>query len=249
MRQCPILMYHWFRPGERPSRSRSPQLEISPELFERQLALLRRSGYESVSLTRAAGLDRAEPLPRRPVVLTFDDGTLDFWEQARPRLVAHGFRATLFVVTGHVGGRSVWDRELGEPERPLMDWDQLRELDRTGFEIESHTHGHRVLTDLSDDEARDELERSRGDLERELGRPPRFLAYPRGRYAPRHKGLAREAGYDGACAVILGWADLWRSERYALKRMTIKGSESMLRFRLRLALCGLVRRSAGEAAR
>ena len=69
---------------------------------------------------------------------------------------------------------------------------------------------------------------------------PRFVAYPRGFYTDRDKTLAREAGYDGACAVILVWSHLWRSNRYELKRMTIKGHESLLRFRLRLKLCGLV---------
>ena len=249
MRQCPMLMYHWFRPRGRPSTSRSPQLEMTPELFERQLSLLRRSGYETVSLGRALGLAGEAPLPQRPLVLTFDDGTLDFWEHARPVLDLHGFSATLFVVTGHVGGESGWDRDLDEPDRPLMSWDQLRELDRAGYEIGSHTRTHRPLTDLSDDEVRSELDFSRRKLSDELGRPPRFVAYPRGRYSGPHKRLAREAGYAGACAVILRWGDLWRSERYELKRMTIKGTESMLRFRLRLALCGLVRYTDGGADR
>ena len=41
MNQIPILMYHWFRSADEPSRSRSPQLEITPELFDRHLSLLR----------------------------------------------------------------------------------------------------------------------------------------------------------------------------------------------------------------
>ncbi len=248
MRQCPILMYHWFRRPGRASASRSPQLEITPELFERQLALLARAGYRTASLARVVGLgsggaaDAASvPPAAKSIVLTFDDGTLDFWEHARPALERHGFTATLFVVTGHAGGQSSWDRDLGEPDRPLMGWEQLRALHAAGFEIGSHTHTHRPLTDLSDDEARLELERSRRALADELGLAPKFLAYPRGRYDARHKRLAREAGYAGACAVILRWRDLRHADRYALRRMTIKGQESMLRFRLRLALCRWVR--------
>jgi peptidoglycan/xylan/chitin deacetylase (PgdA/CDA1 family) len=236
-------MYHWFRSEGVASASRSPQLEITPELFARQLDLLDRAGYRPISLGRALGLDGDAQLPRRPVVLTFDDGTLDFWQHARPVLDAHGFTATLFVVSGHAGGRSTWDRDLGEPDRPLMSWDQIRDLHRAGFEIGSHTHTHRPLTGLPDDEARSELDRSRRALESELGVAPRFLAYPRGLFAGRHKRLAREAGYAGACAVILRWRDLWRSDRYELRRMTVKGVESMLRFRLRLGLCRLVRYS------
>jgi len=246
MRQCPILMYHWFRPKDVVSSSRSPQLEITPELFERQMALLSRAGYRPVSLGRALNAGGDEALPRRSVVITFDDGTLDFWDHAKPVLERYGFTATLFVVSGKVGGYSTWDRELGEPDRPLMSWDQIRQLQRDGFEIGSHTHSHRPLTELSEEAVRSELERSRRTLTDELGVAPQFLAYPRGFYTERHKRLAREAGYAGACAVILRWRDLWRSDPYALKRMSVKGVESMFRFKLRLALCRLVRYSNGD---
>jgi len=240
MKQCPVLMYHWFRGRETPSRSRSPQLEITPERFGEQLALLSDAGYHTVSLATAFGLDDGR-MPRRPIVLSFDDGTLDFWEHARPALDRHGFKATLFVVAGHVGGSNSWDRSLGEPERPLMSWEQLRELRDAGHEIGSHTQEHRPLIGLSDEEAREELEQSRATIAERLGVAPRFLAYPRGFYTARDKTLAAEIGYDGACAVILHWRDLWRSDRYEVKRMTIKGHESMLHFRLRLWLTGQVR--------
>ncbi len=236
-------MYHWLRPQDLPSASRSPQLEITAELFERQMTWLSRADYQSVSLSRAVIGSGDASLPARPVVITFDDGTLDFWEHARPVLERVGFSATLFVVSGYVGGRSSWDRDLGETARPLMSWDQIRQLHRQGFELGSHTHNHRPLTELSEEQARSELSRSRRKLEDELGMAPQFLAYPRGCYDERHTRLAREAGYAGACAVILHWRDLWRSDRYELKRMTIKGTESMLRFRLRLWLCRVVRQS------
>jgi peptidoglycan/xylan/chitin deacetylase (PgdA/CDA1 family) len=238
MKQCPMLMYHWFRADGARSRSRSPQLEITPSRFAEQMDRLAGAGYRTVSIESALGLN-ATALPEKPLVLTFDDGTLDFWEHARPVLARHGFTATLFVVSGYVGGESSWDRELGEPARPLMSWEQLAELQAEGFEIGSHTHDHRPLIGLAEEEAREQLVRSRNVIGERLGRAPRFVAYPRGFYTERDKALAREAGYDGACAVILVWSHLWRSNRWELKRMTVKGHESMLRFRLRLALCGL----------
>ncbi|MCP3978215.1 MAG: polysaccharide deacetylase family protein [bacterium] len=236
MSQTPILMYHWFRSPEVPTRSRSPQLEISQELFERQMNWLREAGYRTVSIERAlhGGLED------RSIVITFDDGTLDFWEFARPILDRHGFKATLFVVSGSVGGESDWDRHLGEPPRPLMDWEQIATLQREGHEIGSHTHSHRPLTEIDDDAALDELKRSRETLEARLGRAPKLLAYPRGFYREQHKQLVRQAGYSAACAVILRWRDLFRSDVFALKRMTIKGTESMGRFKARVRLCRMV---------
>ena len=234
MRRVPILLYHWFRSERSAWRSRSPQLEISAALFERQLGDLKRRGYQTVSLRQA--FSAPEPLPPRPIVLTFDDGTLDFWQQARPLLEARGFRATLFVVTGGVGGASVWDRDLGEPARPLMSWTQLRELEQAGYEIGSHTDTHRLLPGLSAADALEELVESRRRLEQELGVAADFLAYPRGAYRAEHLELARRAGYRGACAVILRGRDLLRSKLFALQRMPIKGTESMARFRARLRL-------------
>ena len=130
MRQPPILMYHWFRRSSELSQSRSPQFEITPELFERQMTCLRRRGYESVSLSEMFG---GKALPKKPIVITFDDGTLDFWEFGRPILQACGFTATLFVVTQYVGTESSWEADVGEPARRLMDWDQLRALAAAGL--------------------------------------------------------------------------------------------------------------------
>ena len=236
MRQIPILMYHWFREEGTETTSLSPQLEITPRLFEQQMRYLRGKGYRTVSLDQALAPKERRRLPDRPIVITFDDGTLDFWEHARPALARHDFTATLFVVTGKVGGESDWDRALGEPARPLMSWEQIEELHEAGFEIGSHTETHRPLIELPDEEARGELVRSRETLFEKLGVAPNLLAYPRGFYYARHKRLARESGYWAACSVILGWRDLKRSDDYELKRMTVKGNESMLKFKVRLAL-------------
>jgi len=234
-------MYHWFREDGATSRSLSPQLEITPQLFDDQMRYLHGKGYRTVSLNQALAPPARRNLPEKPIVITFDDGTLDFWEHGKPVLERYDFTATLFVVTGRVGGHSDWDRELGEPERPLMSWEQVERLHESGHEIGSHTETHRPLTELSDDEVRGELMHSREALFEKLGVAPNVLAYPRGFYEARHKRLARESGYWAACAVILGWRDLQRSDDYELKRMTVKGSESMLRFKARVALSKRVR--------
>ncbi len=240
MRQCPILMYHWFRSIKSPSFSRSSQLEITPHVFELQMKYLKDKKYQTVPLQEAVFPENESDLPSKPIVITFDDGTLDFWEFARPVLQKYGFNAVLFIVTGYVGKESTWDKHLGEPPRPLMSWDQIAELHRAGFEIGSHTHTHRSLTELTDREACLELKESREVLMDKLGTNPEYLAYPRGFYEARHKQMAREAGYNGACAVILKWRDLLHSDRFELKRMTIKGTESINRFGLRLQLSKVI---------
>jgi len=252
----PVLVYHWFRP--RPGldgdsgRSATGQpggasrWEMGADKFARQMQYLVDRGYRGVSLATAMKHDASRS---RIVALTFDDGTRDFWDHARPCLQEFGFRGTLFVVTGRVGTVSSWDQDVGESPRPLMNWDRLVRLQRNGFEIASHTHTHRVLPSLSDHEAAHELVESRRVLAARIGTAPDLLAYPRGARTERDRELAREAGYRAACTVILRWRDVtgWprangvqRTQDRALlpelPRMPVKGNESMGRFRARLAL-------------
>jgi peptidoglycan/xylan/chitin deacetylase (PgdA/CDA1 family) len=77
----------------------------------------------------------------------------------------------------------------------FLTWDQLREMERGGMSVASHTCTHKILTQLADDDAAEELGRSRERLEKELGHPVLSFAFPNGDYEPRHMTLAQEAGY------------------------------------------------------
>ncbi len=77
----------------------------------------------------------------------------------------------------------------------FLTWDQVRELDRGGMSVGSHTCSHKILTQIGDEEARRELRLSREKLEAELGRPVASLAFPNGDYSPAHMTMAWEAGY------------------------------------------------------
>jgi peptidoglycan/xylan/chitin deacetylase (PgdA/CDA1 family) len=81
------------------------------------------------------------------------------------------------------------------PEAHFLTWDEVRELDRHGMRAGSHTCSHRILTQLSDGEARQELRHSRQRLEQELGREVASIAFPNGDYFPAHMAAAHEAGY------------------------------------------------------
>lgn len=240
MRQMPILMYHWFRPNESVSASKSPQMEITPDFFDRQMRFLKAKNYKPMTLKDAmAGASRSG-LPAKPIVITFDDGAADFATFGRPVLEKHGFTATLFVVSGRVGGDNAWDRRRGEPSRSLMTWDQIAALHKSGFEIGSHTHTHASLGNLTHKDALWELTESRKVIADKLGVAPEYLAYPYGDRNERIERMASDAGYKGACAVALKWRHLLRSDIFCLKRMPIKGNESMLLFRLRLVLAAMI---------
>ena len=89
---------------------------IPEEIFVRQLNLLNECGWTVIDLkTFVAGLADPDRLPERAVLLTFNDGYLQFLDWAIPCLVSFGFPAVMFVSTDHVGGRNEWDANTDQP--------------------------------------------------------------------------------------------------------------------------------------
>lgn len=229
-RLLPILYYHHV--GERREPLGHRRLWISHERFAEQMNSLAQGGYRCVSLRDALPVVRGEPGAReRLVALTFDDGYANFFRHALPILQRHGFGATVFVVTGHVGGASSWDAGF---ETALMDWSQLREASRHGIEIASHTVSHPRLAKLPEESARRELVQSRLELEDRLGAAATSFAYPYGNYDDRVQRLAEQAGYRLACSIRRGNLHR-RADLFRLKRVPVDEYTSPPRFRRRLA--------------
>ena len=180
-------MYHRIdrvTPGL-PSITRA--LTVSPGDFSAQMAWIAANGYHTITqmqLWRA--LMGIRPLPRHPVLITFDDAYRDVVTYAAPVLAREHEHATAYVITDRLshGGSSPW-----------MLWRQLPLLERDGFDIGSHTVSHADLVAVGPEQARVQLRASRFALERFLHRPVQWLAYPYGRVDPDVEALARKAGY------------------------------------------------------
>lgn len=197
----PILTYHRIAVDGPPALER---WRTSPAAFDAQLRHLRDTGWHGVSLQRLrAALHWGEPLPERSVMLTFDDATRDFLDDAVPLLHRYGFPATLFVPTGHVAGVAAWDATHGDPA-PLLNWDELRLLRHCDVAIGAHGVTHRPLTVLGPAELIGELAGSRFHIEQELGQPVTSIAYPYGAFDPVIRDAAGEVGYDFAFTCIDG---------------------------------------------
>jgi len=188
-RKAPVLMYHEIGDGQN-------ELWVSEKNFEAQLAFLEERGYHSVTLPQLqAALEGRAELPSHPIVLTFDDGYSSHFSTAYPLLRKHGFSGVFFVYTSGVG-------------RPnSVTWDQLREMQAAGMEIESHTVHHVDLAVASahPDRLWRELADSRSTLQAELGAPVEYLCYPAGRYNAKVLEAARRVGYLAAFTTKPGW--------------------------------------------
>ena len=83
------------------------------------------------------------------------------------------------------------DTERGLADALLMSWDQVRALKAAGMDVQSHTHGHRLLQTLGDEEVTADLRTSRSILEAQIDAPVFALAYPAGKPIAAHPGLRR----------------------------------------------------------
>src|SRR4030088_711664 len=140
-----ILMYHKvdrILPG-----TRYPGNHVLPEAFDEQLAALERWNYQSVTLDQwIAYKEKRAGLPRRPIIITFDDGYSSTYHTAWPILRRHGFTATVFLVAGLIGKTNEWDAD--ERQEPLLNVEEIREMQSEAITFGSHTQSHRALTKI-----------------------------------------------------------------------------------------------------
>ena len=193
----PVLMYH--RVLENPPAGSSHGIWVSAMQFARQLISLQRRGFETITFRDHDRFLRGEArLPRRPIILTFDDGYVDNYTIAFPLLQDFGFRAVIFAVADKDRRTNFWDRD--EQQAQLMSASQLQEVHRSGIEIGSHTVTHPRLPLVSVEEAHREVCDSKDSLEQLLGSSVLSFAYPYGALSQTVKNLVDEAGYKYAVA-------------------------------------------------
>jgi len=208
-----VLMYHDFGYRGNPA-------VINKEVFADQMNSLDEHGYNVISMEQYVDyMEGKIELPKKSVLITFDDGYEDFYEIAYPILQQHQFPATNFVV--------VKSSDEPNPEYfPHLTWDQMRELKANGMSIYSHTYDSHIkinevedkyplLANYLDGETSDEYKiRVREDLEyahkllvQELGEQANILAFPYGAYSDELLEVMDEIGIDHAFTIKPGIND------------------------------------------
>ena len=225
--RLPILMYHKIDPI--PRGARSLRLYVVPEQFAAQLAALVRWGYRTISFGDWLAYRRgAGTLPRRPIILTFDDGYRSTYDIAWPILRRYDCRATVFLVSDLIGKTNAWD--VHEMQEPLLGAAEIAELQAGGIAFESHTRTHAALTMIEPEQALQELLTSRAALGGLLGTPVRVLCYPYGKQNAAVRALARQAGYEAA-VMARRRMNTARTDPFRLKRIWIDYRTTIARLR------------------
>jgi peptidoglycan/xylan/chitin deacetylase (PgdA/CDA1 family) len=164
-----VLIYHRVGGGS------GLELDLPRDRFEEQMAALVDSGRVTTLDAALDLLEAPEPPALDPVVVTVDDGTVDFVDVAVPVLAAHGVPATLYLATAFVEEQ----REMPYGAPPVS-WNGLRDAIDTGLiTIGSHTHTHALLDRASPGAVTAELDTSNGLIEDRLGVIATHFAYPK----------------------------------------------------------------------
>jgi peptidoglycan/xylan/chitin deacetylase (PgdA/CDA1 family) len=146
------------------------------------------------------GLTEPGSLPERAVLLTFDDGYRSMCQTVLPWLLRYGYPAVVFVPTDFIGATNSFDLGV-EPEEPICDWDNLRELERGGVSVQSHGVSHHWFSRLDLPQQIEELHRSKAVLEAGLGKRVELFAFPYsdgGQDSGAVETALQQAGYRAA---------------------------------------------------
>ena len=210
-----VLLYH--RLGFPKLSSLVAGQYVAPVLFNSQLNYLFVCGWQCESLSDI--LVDNKPQQDRFCV-TFDDGYLSVYEHAYPALAARNMTATVYVVADSVGGINAWDRKAGDYEEPMMSAAQVREMSEAGFEIGSHTLTHPHLTDLDDNQLKQEIIDSKHKLEDIVGKEVVSFSYPYGDCDSRVISAVMDAGYKNAVSTKLGL--VYNSSEFEVPRVNVR---------------------------
>ncbi len=208
----PVLMYHYISTPPADADIYRIDLSIVPDTFREQMEWLSRNGYNTITfydLIYALSIGWP-PLPPKPIILTFDDGYVDNYENAFPILRDNGLTGTFFILT------DVTDRS----QPGYMTWNMLKEMANAGMDIEVHGREHIEYSGRDYDWLIYHLLGPQQTIEANLGYLPRFIAYPSGRYDNFTMVVAQELGYWGGISTVNG-AVHTRDLLFELRRIRI----------------------------
>jgi peptidoglycan/xylan/chitin deacetylase (PgdA/CDA1 family) len=210
-------MYHYVSRPPTGADIYRRDLSVTPEQFAAHIRYLKEAGYTTITLDDLLyALTQGRPLPPKPIILTFDDGYSDNYDNAFPVLRAAGDVATFFIMTDLVT----------DGAKGYMTWSQIEEMSAAGQRFGSHgRQDHRSLSGRSVDYLVWVALGSKEAIEQHLGYQPRWVAYPSGEYDARTIAVFRSAGYWGGLTIDQG-TEHSLDKIFELKRIRVRGSHT-----------------------
>lgn len=190
-KQVPIVCYHQIRDWKATDSKGAKDYIVQIAAFKEHIKMLADSGYHTILPDQLYNyLTTGAALPKKPIMLTFDDTDLDQYTIAAPELKKYGFKAVYFVMTV----------SLGRPH--YMTAEMVKSLSDAGNVIASHTWDHhRVdkythdgvlkiigkngkITNKPVDDWVTQIDKPTKKLEEITGKKIEYFAYPFGVWKP-----------------------------------------------------------------
>ena len=207
----PVLMYHKIPDAPLATKH---QIFVTKENFAKHLAYFKQHNFSPITFLDyqefASGRRPLTEFPRRPIILTFDDGYTDNYTNLLPLMQQYGYRGVLYLLGDFDIRHNQWDlaTDPTEPRADIMDRAQKQAFVAAGWEIGAHTMRHAKLPELPAAEALAEMQHSKAALEKALNTPVISFAYPYGALNEDVKALTQKAGFTYAVATDTGGLNL-----------------------------------------
>lgn len=196
-----------------------------PQKFERQIAYLKKKGFEFYTTSELISFYRANgEFPPRSIAVTFDDGWKDNYRHAFPVLKKYGAKATIFLVTSCIGQNTDKVTAEGEGQREHLSEKDILEMSENGIEFASHSLSHALFHQIGNQEIEREVTESKQIIENLTQKECSTFAYPAGFFTDFAKEAVRKAGYQAAFSTVYGPENNW--DIYALNRVEILRRDS-----------------------
>lgn len=223
-RYVSVLMYHSIS-------NNNVFFTVQPIIFARQMKFLKEEGYNVISLAEMINvLNSDKPLPKKTIILTFDDGYEDNHFNAWPILKKYGFPATVFVAPKWQGE---YLKNSQKTSLKIMNWAQMREMRTNLIDFQPHGFTHEKLDKLSLDEIRTEIRESKRTIEEQLEKKCCFFSYPHGRYNQKIIQILKENNFKAGFTVNHGFIKK-KDNLFTLSRNSINSTVSFIQFKSKL---------------
>ncbi len=213
----PVLMYHSI------GKAKFNPYVVSTDRFNLDMQYLNENGFTTLSTDELYDfMANNKPIPKKSVLITFDDGYEDNYTNAFPILKKYNFKATIFVITSTI-----------DKSKHYLSSAQLKEMQSNGIDIESHTNLHDKLGTYSYDAQIKTLKISKQYIEKTLNKTVKYISYPFGSYNSDTLKAVKDLGYEMAFTTKGKWSNKSNGS-LTLNRVFISGFHHSNSFQTRM---------------
>lgn len=233
--EMPVIMYHRVIKDE--SEKGVHGTYVTVKQFDEQMKYLKNKGYETVTFEDLLNNKYKQRFDKdkKWIMLTFDDGYKDNYENAFPILKKYQFKGIIYILDGVKYNKwDVDDKNNPEKEFPLMNVEELLEMQKYGIEFGGHTSTHPKLAELSLENVKKEIILSKNNIENLVGKELLSFAYPYGSLNEDVKKIAQESGYQFAVATDSG-SITFSDDLFEIRRVGIFPTNNLFNFKRKVS--------------